>query len=158
MDWPPPMSQILSQPRNEPRSGQHATLPLERDSETKAVCHFPKPLDILPDWHWGQRGDATFPPLAPMRLKGKTEDADLNPTSLHVAEILEDLRLAQQVERELQTTDHLALGPIRAFASGRVVILQGSVPSYQLKNVAETTALSVIGVERVHNDLEIVES
>ena len=91
-----------------------------------------------------------------MGSRDEAEDADMNATRIHVAEILEDLRLAQSVEQALRTTGHLPLRVVQVFAGGRVVILQGRVPSYHLKNVAETTALSVIGVEELRNNLEVV--
>jgi hypothetical protein len=150
------MSQILSRPRNESRSDQQSALQLEHDTENKGASLPSRSWNGLPERHWGTRNGVIIQPLAPMRSKDGTEDADVIATRHHVAEIMEDLRLALSVERELQTTGHLHLRAVQVFAGGRVVILQGRVPSYHLKNVAETTALSVIGVEELRNNLEVV--
>jgi hypothetical protein len=149
-----PMSQILNRPRNESRSGQRSALQPEHDRENKASYQPPRASNGLPEWPLGTENGVKL--LAPMRLKDEIEDIEINTTRLHVAEIMEDLRLAQSVERELRMTGHLPLNAIQVFADGRVVILQGHVPSYHLKHVAETTTLSVIGVEELRNDLEVV--
>jgi osmotically-inducible protein OsmY len=82
--------------------------------------------------------------------------ADSGDTAIQIAEILEDLRLAESVERAFRTTGYLPLHAIQVFVCGRAVILQGYVPSYYLKQIATLTALSVLGVEKVRNDLEVV--
>lgn len=103
-----------------------------------------------------KRNGVMIQPLSPAWSRNEIEEADMNAIGLHVAEILEDLRLAQRVERELQMTGYLPLRTILVSASGRFVILQGRVPSYYLKQVAGITALGVMGVEELRNDLEIV--
>ena len=95
-------------------------------------------------------------PLFPMVLGDETEEADVSTIRLHVAEIYEDLRLAQRVEWELRTTGCLPLLEIKVSASGRVVSLEGRVPNYHLKHLAEITVLSVTGVEELRNDLEVI--
>jgi osmotically-inducible protein OsmY len=86
------------------------------------------------------------------------EDGDdrMEGTAHHVAEILEDLRLAETVDRAMQETGYLHFRDIRISVSGRVVTLKGRVPSYFLKQVAQNAALGVLGVEVLHNDLEVV--
>jgi osmotically-inducible protein OsmY len=79
----------------------------------------------------------------------------IDATAAHVAEILKDLRLAECVEQALRKTGHLPLRAIQISACARLVILQGLVPSYYLKQVAQTAALGVPGVEAICNDLEI---
>jgi len=76
-------------------------------------------------------------------------------TAIQVAKILEDLRLAESVERALGTTGYLPLRGIQVSVHDRAVVLQGHVPSYYLKQMATITALSVLGVEKVRNDLEV---
>ena len=80
---------------------------------------------------------------------------DTDATAVHVAEILGDLRLAESVERALRETGHLPLRAIQVSTYGRHVILQGRVPTYYLKQIAQTAALSVSGVEAICNDLEV---
>lgn len=84
--------------------------------------------------------------------------ADSGDTAIQVAKILEDLRLAESVKRELGTTGYLPLREIQVFVRDRAVVIQGHVPSYHLKQIATITALSVLGVEKVCNDLEVVAS
>jgi hypothetical protein len=67
----------------------------------------------------------------------------------------EDLCLAERVERALRATGY---GPLRGIAvtvQARLVILGGRVPSYYLKQVAQTTALAVPGACQVRNDLDV---
>jgi osmotically-inducible protein OsmY len=45
---------------------------------------------------------------------------------------------------------------VKVSVSGRVVIVQGRVPSYYLKEAAQAAALGVLGVEQLRNDLEVV--
>jgi osmotically-inducible protein OsmY len=94
--------------------------------------------------------------LASIPSPGATDDTDLNDTGFHVAEILEDLRLTTNVERALQTTGHLPLRGIQVSVCGRAVSLQGRVPSYYLKQMAQITAFGILGIEGLRNDLEVV--
>ena len=67
----------------------------------------------------------------------------------------EDLCLAERVERALRATGY---GPLRGIAvtvRARLVVLGGRVPSYYLKQVAQTTALAVPGTRQVRNDLDV---
>jgi osmotically-inducible protein OsmY len=72
-----------------------------------------------------------------------------------LAQGLEDLRLAERVERALRATGYGPLRGIEVTVHARLVILAGRVPSYYLKQVAQTTALSVTGAQQVHNNLEV---
>jgi osmotically-inducible protein OsmY len=45
---------------------------------------------------------------------------------------------------------------VQVSVCGRVVILQGQVPSYNLKQAAQAAALAVLGIEELRNDLEVV--
>jgi osmotically-inducible protein OsmY len=67
----------------------------------------------------------------------------------------EDRCLAERVERALRATGY---GPLRGIAvtvQARLVLLGGRVPSYYLKQVAQTAALAVAGARHVRNDLEV---
>jgi osmotically-inducible protein OsmY len=96
------------------------------------------------------------PDAREMLVLWEEEEKDDSDTALHVAEILENLRLAENVERALGSTGHLTLRGIEISVGNRVVFLQGKVPSYYLKQIATITALGVLGVESVRNDLEVV--
>jgi osmotically-inducible protein OsmY len=67
----------------------------------------------------------------------------------------EDLCLAECVERALRATGYGSLRGIEVTVHARLVILDGRVPSYYLKQVAQTTALAVPGVRQVRNDLDV---
>jgi CheY-like chemotaxis protein len=70
-------------------------------------------------------------------------------------ESLEDLRLAECVERALRASGYGALRGINVTVQARIVILEGRVPSYYLKQFAQTLTLSVPGVDRVCNNLDV---
>jgi osmotically-inducible protein OsmY len=67
----------------------------------------------------------------------------------------EDLGLAERVERALRATGYGPLRGVEVSVHGRYVILRGRVPSYYLKQVAQTTALSVSGARHLRNDLDV---
>jgi osmotically-inducible protein OsmY len=93
--------------------------------------------------------------IQPTRQRtGKGTDAAQG-TALLRRQSQEDLRLAERVERALRATGY---GPLRGIAvsvRARLVILGGRVPSYYLKQVAQTTALAVEGARQVRNDLDV---
>jgi osmotically-inducible protein OsmY len=89
-------------------------------------------------------------------VQKESDEAGIEVTPFHVAEILEDVRVAEEVERTLRATGHIPLRAVKISVCGRVVIVQGRVPSYYLKEVAQTAALGVLGVEELRNDLEVV--
>ena len=68
----------------------------------------------------------------------------------------EDFCLAERVERALRATGYGPLRGIEVSVDARLVILGGRVPSYYLKQVAQTTALAVPGVRHLRNDLDVV--
>ncbi len=68
---------------------------------------------------------------------------------------LEDLVLAERVWRALCATGYGPLRGIEVTAQARLVSLAGRIPSYYLKQLAQTTALAVPGVQEVRNDLEV---
>jgi osmotically-inducible protein OsmY len=75
-----------------------------------------------------------------------------------LAECAEDLGLAERVACALGATGYLPLRAVEVSVQGRVTVLQGRVPSYHLKQVAQVTALAVPGVQELHNDLVVVRS
>jgi osmotically-inducible protein OsmY len=82
-------------------------------------------------------------------------DTFQQPTSLET-ESREDLHLASSVARALHATGYGTLRNIELIVQARVVTLTGRVPSYYLKQVAQTAALNVPGIHQIRNDLEVV--
>jgi osmotically-inducible protein OsmY len=84
----------------------------------------------------------------------KEANADQTAAPL-LAQSLEDLHLAERVERALHATGQGALRGVDVTAHARNVVLSGRVPTYYLKQIAQATALAVPGVHQVRNDLEV---
>jgi osmotically-inducible protein OsmY len=72
-----------------------------------------------------------------------------------LAQDREDLRLAERVARALVGTGYGPLRGLEVTVHAQLVILGGRVPSYYMKQVAQTTALAVLGIHQVRNDLEV---
>ena len=75
-----------------------------------------------------------------------------------LAESAEDFGLAQRVVRALGATGYLPLRAVEVSVHGRVTFLQGQVPSYYLKQLAQVCALAVPGVQELRNDCQVVRS
>jgi len=89
--------------------------------------------------------------------KHADEEMDaLQTTTPRQAQSLEDLRLAERLERALHETGYAALRAIEVSVNARIVILVGRVPSYYLKQIAQATALAVPGAHQIRNDLDVV--
>jgi osmotically-inducible protein OsmY len=67
----------------------------------------------------------------------------------------ENSQIAAQVEHALWDSGYSPLRNVRALAILSVVQLQGTVPSYHFKQLAQATALSVPGVREVQNELDV---
>jgi osmotically-inducible protein OsmY len=93
--------------------------------------------------------------ILPTRERTGEEVDAVQATTQLLAQSLEDLRLAECVERALRATGYMPLRGIEVTAHARLVILAGRVPSYYLKQVAQTTVLAVPGVQQIRNDLEV---
>ena len=77
-------------------------------------------------------------------------------TVLHIVQAMEDLALAERIERRLRATGYGALREIEVTIHDGNVILGGRVPSYYLKLIAQAIARSVIrGRYRLRNDLGV---
>ena len=85
---------------------------------------------------------------------GEEVDA-VQATARLLTQSLEDLRLAERVERALRGTGYGPLRGIEVTVHARLIILGGRVSSYHLKQVAQTTALAVPGAHQVRNDLDV---
>jgi osmotically-inducible protein OsmY len=75
--------------------------------------------------------------------------------ALLLMQSLEDLRLAERVDRALRATGYGPLRDIEVTVHERLVILAGHVPSYHLTQLAQATAQAVPGVHQVCNELEV---
>lgn len=65
--------------------------------------------------------------------------------------------LADQASAQLRESPYNALREIDCRAQAGVVTLTGTVPSYHLKQVAQTLVGNLQGVQRVDNRLEVAE-
>ncbi|MGE5192767.1 MAG: BON domain-containing protein, partial [Deltaproteobacteria bacterium] len=68
----------------------------------------------------------------------------------------EDDRLAAHVERALHASGYQSLRAVVVSVNARVAVLLGRVPSYFLKQMAQSTALAVPGVHQIDNGLDVV--
>jgi len=66
-----------------------------------------------------------------------------------------DRRLSEQIIHFLRATGYLPLGDLRVFATDGFVILQGRVPSYYLKQVAQSAIRGLPGVVGVCNEIDV---
>jgi osmotically-inducible protein OsmY len=65
-------------------------------------------------------------------------------------------RIAELAEAQLRHKPYLALRNIRCEYQEGILTLDGCLPSYHLKQVAQAAAASVPGVERINNRIEVV--
>lgn len=93
--------------------------------------------------------------LSPPTHEPAVEPADGGRVDSLLLQHLENLDLAERVERALSATGYGPLRDLAVTVHAGLVVLGGRAPSYYLKQVAQTTALSVPGVERVLNELEV---
>jgi len=66
-------------------------------------------------------------------------------------------RLSEQIIQVLRATGYLALRDLDAFAAEGIVILRGRVPSYYLKQVAQSAVRELPGVVEVRNQLDVCD-
>jgi osmotically-inducible protein OsmY len=92
----------------------------------------------------------------PARERTVEETDAAQRTALPRQQAQEDLRLAECVERALRASGYGPLRGIEVTVQARLVTLGGRVPSYYLKQVAQTAALAVPGAGLVRNDLDVV--
>ena len=63
--------------------------------------------------------------------------------------------MAERITRALRQTGYTALGEIKVAIHRRDVRLSGQIPTYYLKQIAQTTVLAIPGVQHIDNDLEV---
>ena len=66
-----------------------------------------------------------------------------------------DRRLSEQIIQVLRATGCLPLRDLRVFATDGFVTLQGRVPSYYLKQVAQSAICGLPGVVGVRNEIDV---
>jgi osmotically-inducible protein OsmY len=76
------------------------------------------------------------------------------PTELP-AQSLEDRRRVNRICDALLATRYAPLGAVEVHVQGQLVILRGRVPSYYLKQVAQSVTLAVAGGHQVRNELDV---
>ena len=69
-----------------------------------------------------------------------------------------DFVLPSEVEQVLQSTGYQGLRGVKIAVHYGVVFLRGHVPSFHMKQVAQTSARSVSGVREVRNELNVARS
>ncbi len=98
---------------------------------------------------------ATFP-VQPNGEHPDEEKNALQATAPVLGRSLEDHRLAERVECALRATGYGALHTVRVSVHARVIILEGRVASYYLKQIAQATALAIPGTHQIRNGLDVV--
>jgi osmotically-inducible protein OsmY len=86
--------------------------------------------------------------------KGEQMNAD-GAAATPLTQRVVDLDLAARVGRALRATGYAPLRGVEVTVHELRVILRGHVPNYHLKQVAQGTALAVLGAQEVRNDLEV---
>jgi hypothetical protein len=99
------------------------------------------------------------PPTPVWLLPSQQPDQEAKPTLAEGASALppglEELHLAEAVGRALRATGYPPLWQVEVSVSGHQVSLRGHVPSYYLKQIAQTVVLALPEVLDLRNDLEV---
>jgi hypothetical protein len=93
---------------------------------------------------WRDQGDGSMNPLACPGIDRQTTRSTPLP-AIH-----------RQAEERLRQSSYLALQDVRCIACDDVVYLDGCLPSYYLKQVAQEIASGVAGVRRLINRIEVL--
>jgi len=94
-------------------------------------------------------------PISPPRSQSDAGEDIFQTTALILTQNLEDIRLAERIRLALHATGYGALRAIEVSVNDRIVRLMGRVPSYHLKQVAQSTALAISGTRHIHNGLNV---
>ena len=65
------------------------------------------------------------------------------------------VRVAQLAERQLRSSPYLALRKVTCDCRGGSLVLRGCLPSYYLKQMAQTAVAHLDGVQQVVNRIEV---
>jgi osmotically-inducible protein OsmY len=69
---------------------------------------------------------------------------------------LAELCLVERVERALRATGFPPLREVQVSVCGQLVVLQGRVPSYYMKQLAQAAAMGVAGIGELRNELQVI--
>jgi osmotically-inducible protein OsmY len=98
-------------------------------------------------------------PAATLELPRQQPDHEGNDplpeTTVLLAHSLLDMDLAERVERALRATGYSPLRAVEVAVRDRRVLLSGRVPSYYMKQIAQSAVLAVPGVGELCNDLDV---
>jgi osmotically-inducible protein OsmY len=92
--------------------------------------------------------------ILPSKMGDKTDS--IEETAPLMMQCLEDLRLAESVERALCATGRRPLRSVEITVHARLVTLGGRVRNFHLKQVAQAAAQGVAGIRQVRNNIEVV--
>jgi osmotically-inducible protein OsmY len=92
---------------------------------------------------------------APLIPLARNRPGEATGAALLLQQRQEDLGLAERIERALRATGYGSLRGLEVTVRAGYVTLGGRVPSYYLKQVAQTAALTVPGTCNVRNDLDV---
>ena len=84
-----------------------------------------------------------------------TDKNDSPAMSALVHQTLDDLHRAENVERALTETGYGQLRGIQVTVHAGLLILNGHVRSYYLKQLAQAIALSATGTDSLRNDIQV---
>jgi hypothetical protein len=62
------------------------------------------------------------------------------------------------LEQDLRSSPYWSLRQLVCHVEGDRVTLRGTVPTYYLKQVAQTLALKAVGAGHVHSDIDVQDS
>src|SRR5262249_29834967 len=79
-------------------------------------------------------------------------------TAALLAQSLSDLCLAERVEQALRAVGYPPLRAIEVSVCDQIVILQGRVQRYYMKQLAQAVAMEVGGVRELRNEVQVVRS
>jgi len=93
--------------------------------------------------------------VLPSQPPSRGDKDALQANARFLAQSVEDLHLAERVERALRASGYGPLRTIDVTVHERQVTLTGRVPSYYLKQVAQQLSLAVPGAHQVRNDVNV---
>jgi hypothetical protein len=94
--------------------------------------------------------------MMPFRRHSESKRHGIEEVLSFVVQHRTKLSLGDRIERALRATGYSALRTIEVVVQGRWVVLQGLVPSYHMKQMAQVVTLAVPGVQQLCNNVEVI--
>jgi osmotically-inducible protein OsmY len=94
--------------------------------------------------------------ILPMQPRRDAEKDAFQVSAGLLKQSLADLRLSERIECILRASGFGSLSNLEITVHVGLVILEGRVPTYYLKQVAQAIVLALPGVQQVRNDLNVV--